>query len=418
MRDNGVSALARLPRSRCFMKIFLVLLLAYVLSQFYRAFLAIVAGDLGRDLGLNAADLGNISAIWFATFAIAQFPVGYALDRLGPRRTISGFMIVAVVGAALFALATGFYTTLLAMALIGIGCSPILMGSMYYFARSYPAERFAMLSSFMIGFGAAGNLLGATPLAVAVEAFGWRASMGGIAAVTALSALLALLLLRDPPKVEGAGPTGGMIAGLKEIASLRTLWLLLPITFVSYAIVIATRSLWIAPYFAEVHGFTVTQTGNAALVMAITMSLGALAYGPIERLIGDAKTTVVIGSVLTTICYLLVGFFGTASAVASVVLIAAVGAFGLTYGIIMAHGRLFFPPHLIGRGVTFLNFAFIAGAGIAQWLSGMFVQSSLDAGVPSADIYAMLYIAFGVSMALSTAIYLGTPARPKAEPRV
>ena len=397
------------------MKIFLVLLVAYTLSQFFRAFLAIVAGDLSRDLGLNAANLGSISAIWFATFALAQFPVGLALDRLGPRRTIAGFMVLAVIGAAALSLATGFVGALVAMALIGIGCSPILMGSLYYFARSYPAERFAMLSSLMIGFGSAGNLLGATPLALAVEAFGWRESMAGIAAITAVSAIMSLLLLQDPPRSFDGQQGGGFIAGLREIASLRALWLLLPITFVSYAIVIATRSLWIAPYFADVHGFTVTQTGNAAFVMAVTMSLGALAYGPIERMIGDAKRTVLIGSALTSLCYFLVGTFGSASAVASVALIAAVGAFGLTYGIIMAHGRLFFPPHLLGRGVTFLNFAFIAGAGIIQWLSGIFVQASADMGRAETEVFSMLFITFGAALAVSTLIYAATPARPKVE---
>ncbi len=414
---NGAHAGNKGPRpgfpQRVQMKIFLVLLLAYTLSQFFRAFLAIVAGDLSRDLGLNAADLGSISAIWFAAFALAQFPVGYSLDRLGPRRTIAGFMVLAVIGAGLMSLATGFVSALVAMALIGVGCSPILMGSLYYFARSYPAERFAMLSSFIIGFGAAGNLLGSTPLAVSVEAFGWRWSMAGIALITAVSALTSLALLRDPPSVAGERPTGGMIEGLVEIASLRTLWLLLPITFVSYAVVIATRSLWIAPYFSDVHGFSVTQTGNAALAMAVTMSLGALAYGPIERAVGSAKTTAVLGSVLTSICFLAIGFLGHDSATASVVLIAAIGAVGLTYGIIMAHGRLFFPTHLLGRGVTFLNFAFIAGAGITQWLSGIFVQARVDAGARADEIYAMLFIAFGAAVAIATLIYLGTPARPK-----
>ena len=65
------------------------------------------------------------------------------------------------------------------MALIGIGCSAALMGSLYLFARTYPLERFAMLCSLLIGLGAAGNLAGATPLALASEAFGWRAAMRG-----------------------------------------------------------------------------------------------------------------------------------------------------------------------------------------------------------------------------------------------
>ena len=58
-----------------------VLLFAYVLSQFFRAFLAIVAADLTRELGLDAAQLGTLSAVWFAAFAVTQFPVGVTLDR-------------------------------------------------------------------------------------------------------------------------------------------------------------------------------------------------------------------------------------------------------------------------------------------------------------------------------------------------
>jgi MFS family permease len=142
---------------------FLVLLAAYTLSQFYRSFLAIVAGELTRTLGLDAADLGSVSAIWFAAFALAQFPVGWSLDRLGPRRTLAGFMAMAVLGAAWFARAGSLADCLVAMALIGIGCSPVLMASLYVFGRTYPPERFAMLASLVIGLGSVGNLLGATP---------------------------------------------------------------------------------------------------------------------------------------------------------------------------------------------------------------------------------------------------------------
>jgi sugar phosphate permease len=60
------------------------LLFAYILSQFYRAFLAVIAVDLARDLSLDAAGLGNLSAIWFAAFALAQFPLFLSPFLLGP----------------------------------------------------------------------------------------------------------------------------------------------------------------------------------------------------------------------------------------------------------------------------------------------------------------------------------------------
>ena len=190
------------------MPAFLALLFAYVLSQFYRAFLAVVASDLSRDLGLGPAELGMISAVWFVTFAFAQFPVGWALDRFGPRRTIAGFMTAAVAGAGLLSLATGYAGALAAMALIGVGCAPVLMGSMYLFGRIYPAHRFTMLSSLMLGLAAAGNLLGATPLALAAEALGWRTAIAGTAAVTALAVAVVFAVIRDPPMVAAEAMAG------------------------------------------------------------------------------------------------------------------------------------------------------------------------------------------------------------------
>ena len=397
--------------------IFATLLFAYTLSQFFRAFLAIVSVDLSRDLGLDSAQLGAVSAIWFAAFALAQFPVGYALDRYGPRRTIAYTMIIAVLGCGLMAAATGFVSALMAMAAIGIGCSAILMGSLYLFARNHAAEKFAMFTSLFVGLGALGNLLGTTPLALAVELVGWRWSMVGITAITALSTLLAFLVLRDPERIDSSDGSGGMIAGLVEIVSLRTLWLILPITFVSYAVVIATRSLWIAPFFAEVHGYSVTATGNAALLMAVTMSIGALAYGPLERILRDTKRTAVIGSAVTAGAYFALAGFGAQSAAASVALIGLIGAAGLTYGIIMAHARLFFPRHLIGRGVTFMNFVFISGAGIIQWISGQFINASERAGLDAGERYATLYGAFGLLVAAALVLYLFAPARPKPQGR-
>ncbi|WP_371877299.1 MFS transporter [Alsobacter ponti] len=390
---------------------FSILLFAYVLSQFFRAFLAIVAGELSRDLGLDAAQLGDLSAVWFASFALAQFPVGLALDKLGPRRTMGLFFVLAVAGAGAFAAATSFTGALAAMALIGVGCSPVLMSSMYVFGRLYPPERFAMLSSLMIGLGSAGNLLGAAPLAWSVQAVGWRASMAAIAAVTALSCALAVLLLRDPPALPTKHEHASFRAGLGQILRLRVLWLMLPLALTSYAVVIAVRSLWIAPFLGQVHGFDAAERGNAALVMAVAMSLGALAYGPVERYLGDARLTCLIGGVVTGLALLALGMLGDRSAALALALLAFIGAAGLSYGILMAHARTFFPPGLLGRGVTFMNFLFIAGAGVVQWASGRFVRAGGEAGDAPSLVFGQLHTVFGALLLAACAVYAFAPSR-------
>ena len=66
---------------------FVLLVAAYVLSQFFRSFLPVLTGALERDVGADAADLSNAAGVWFLAFAAMQLPVGWAgLARAGRRR--------------------------------------------------------------------------------------------------------------------------------------------------------------------------------------------------------------------------------------------------------------------------------------------------------------------------------------------
>ena len=92
-------------------------------------------------------------------------------------------------------------------------------------------------------------------------------------------------------------------------------------------------------------------------------------------------------------------------------LFAAIGAAGFTYAILMAHARVFFPAHLLGRGMTAVNFLFIAGAALAQSGSGWFIGAQRAAGVDAATTFANLHYVFAALLLASVAIYALTPER-------
>jgi predicted MFS family arabinose efflux permease len=392
--------------------VFVALLPAYVLSIFYRSFLSVIAGPVMADLSIGPAEFGLLGAAWFIAFALAQFPVGWALDRLGPRRTVAVTMAIGSAGAFLFALAGDATTATAGMALIGLGCSPIFMSSLYLFARTQAAARFALLTSVFIGLGSLGNLAGAAPLALAAQAYGWRPTMLAFAAAFLLSTLLAVALVRDPPPVtDGSGKHEGLLQGLKSIVAIRPLWLLAPITLTGYAIVATARGLWIAPFMTQTHGLGAVAAGHAALVMAITMTGGAFLYGALQKWFGRSKPLVAWGTVVTGLGFALLALFGEGSALTATVLFAVVGAAGFTYAILMAHARVFFPEHLVGRGMTFVNFLFIAGAAAVQFGSGWFIAAQRASGRDAVAAFANLHWAFAVLLLLSTAIYLFTPEK-------
>lgn len=76
------------------------LILAYTLSQFYRAFLAVLSPVLQAELGAGPEDLAISSGMWFLTFALMQIPIGGALDRIGPRRTVAVLLALGGAGGA------------------------------------------------------------------------------------------------------------------------------------------------------------------------------------------------------------------------------------------------------------------------------------------------------------------------------
>jgi predicted MFS family arabinose efflux permease len=291
------------------------------------------------------------------------------------------------------------------MGLIGLGCAPIYMGALYIFGRMFAADRFALLASWMLAFGSGGSLLATTPLAFVAEQIGWRAAFVGIAVVTALSSALIALLIKDPPRVikPVAGRSGW--AEFRDLLSIRALWPLLPLIAISYAVVIAERGVWIGPYLAEVYGLPPVLRGNAAFLIAAATIAGTFVIGALDRFV-SRKTLVAVGSGVACTLFVALWIWPTLPLSMAVGAVALIGAFGTTYAVLMAHGRTFLPDHLLGRGITLMNFTFMTGAAGVQLVSGQVVDALKAAGKSSADVFATLHLGFGVALLLATLVYL------------
>lgn len=269
-----------------------VLLAAYVLSQFYRAFLAVLAPVLAAEIGATADDLARANGIFFLAFAAMQIPVGAALDRIGPRRTTAVLVAVGAAGAALMATAAGPLAVNLAMVLVGVGMSPVLMALYYLFARVWPAAMFGTLAGAALGFGSLGNILGTLPLAHAVGAFGWRPTLWALAAATAVVAGLTLWRVPDPPR---AAVPEGRRESVLTLLRVPALWAILPLMLVNYVPAAGLRGLWLGPYLADIHGAGIATIGWVTLAMGLAMIAGNFAYGPLDRVFGTRKGVVLGG---------------------------------------------------------------------------------------------------------------------------
>lgn len=383
------------------------LIIAYCLSQFFRAFLAVLAPVLRDDLGTTTADLAAASGLWFACFALMQLPVGWALDTLGPKRTASAlFTLGAVGGCAVFATAQGPGGILLAMAMIGVGCSPILMATYYIFARTFSAAIFGTLAGVTVGVSSLGNLLSAAPLALMVDALGWRETLWISAGFTLLIALAIALFVRDPAKPEGEGK-----GSFAELIRIRSIWPIYVGMLICYAPMAGIRGLWISPYITDRFGATLEQVGTATLVMGLAMVTGSFLYGPADKVFGSRKRVIIGGNlIVATMClWLFVAPPGGLSV--AIAMFAIIGLFGASYPVVMAHGRTFLPQHLTGRGVSLMNLFGMGGAGVMQFASGP-THGALSVSIGPEAAYGTLFAIFAAAILLGLAAYAFSRERP------
>ena len=375
------------------------LILAYVLSQFYRAFLAVLAPSLAAELGADPKALAQASGLWFLAFALMQIPVGAALDRIGPRRTTAFLLAVGAAGAAVFASATSPFAISAAMLLIGAGCSSVLMASYFIFARLYAPALFGTLAGMVIGIGSLGNLGASLPLGWAVELWGWRAAVWALAGVTLVAAGAVAALVRDPPLA--ANSARGSVLDLLRMPAL---WPVLIMMAACYGPAAGIRGLWAGPWYADVFGAGAARIGVVTLVMGLAMVAGNFAYGPLDRLLGTRKWLIFGGNALMLAC--LAGLYVSAASdsLATLCLLAGVGFFGASFPVVMAHGRAFLPAHLTGRGVSLINLFGIGGAGLMQIATGKL--HTVVGAVPPEAPYAALFAFYAVIVALGLAAYL------------
>lgn len=387
------------------------LAVAYVLSQFYRSFLAVLTPQLTADIGADKADLSLASGIWFISFALMQFVVGVGLDRFGPRRTTALiFGVGATSGAWLFATAQTPTAVIAAMCMFGIGCSPVLMASLYIFARRFADSRFAIMTSSLVAFGNMGNVIGSSPLAAAVDVYGWRQVMAALGAISMVVALAIFALVKDP---EPATVKSDGLKGYITLLKSRVLWAIMIMTLLCYAPVAGIRGLWVGPYMDDLYQASGQLIGSVTLYMAVAMIVGSLIYGPLDKLLDTRKWVVFGGNLVVLLALLGLAWNPSSGVNTATLLMIAIGLGGTSYGVLMAHGKSFLPPHLLGRGVTLLNFCSIFGAGVMQFVTGQVMSSQTNASSP--ESYRLLFATYALFLCTAMVVYLfSKDAKPQA----
>lgn len=401
----------------------------FTYTFFQRTAPSAMVDSLMREFDVNAAALGNLSAVYFYAYAAMQIPAGVIFDRWGTRWILALAALASAGGAVLFALAPGIDAAIVGRLVVGLSGGMSYLGALALAMIWFPRERYALLVGLSMPFGIAGGVLGQAPFAALLQIVDWRDAILGTAGIAALLALLFWLSRSATPPADAARRAAAeagakrpaLLASLRHAAREPQTWALSLSGAFFVAPMFSFAGLWAVPYLMQVHGLERPAAAGAASLMLIGLGIGSILSGWLSNRWRRRKALFVAGIVAALAGWLVVvlvpGLPVAVHCLLYLLIGIAKGASVLTYIAAQDHAG----AATSGAGSAIINTFYLGGGAFAQYFIGLLLDlrwtGELVAGVriysPAAYDAALLAMpaSVGIALLLSLAIRESHPGR-------
>ncbi|OGP63066.1 MAG: hypothetical protein A2V65_03800 [Deltaproteobacteria bacterium RBG_13_49_15] len=301
--------------------VFFAICLVYFFVYFHRVSTSVIVKDLLDAFHTTATALGFMSSMYFYIYALEQPLVGYLSDKLGPRRVIGWWSVVAAIGCFIFAAAPGILWASFGRALIGFGVGGVYVPAIKAFSLWFEKKHFATMLGFLMSVGNFGAVIATTPLAWAADSYGWRATFLLIGAITLVLSVVTFKFTRDHDiSREKNNPDCGGDSGcdpgsnppfFQVLASWR-FWIISIIFFGIYGTVITLQGLWATPFLMTALNIERIPASRLNMLIPIGVIIGSPLVGwLIDSFSLNKRKTLAVIVILYSVTWAGIIFFST-----------------------------------------------------------------------------------------------------------
>jgi len=209
MMNNATS---KVSRTRA-LAAFVIGCLFFIYAFVHRVAPSVMTDDLMRDFTVGGSALGVLSAMYYYANVALQIPVGVLIDRFGPRRLMSGALLICACASLAMANSDSLLSASISRMLIGGSVAFAFVGTLTLLTFWFDAHRFATYAGILQSTGMVGAMLGQAPLQIVVEAFSWR---GATTLLAAIGFTLAVLTYAVIPRRSKQNAAQRVVAGCQQ----------------------------------------------------------------------------------------------------------------------------------------------------------------------------------------------------------
>lgn len=346
--------------------------LAYIVAVTNRTSFGVAGIDAVHRFHIGPTVLSLFTVLQLLVYAIAQVPVGLALDHFGARRMIASGALLMALGQLLLALSEQALPAILGRAIVGLGDAMTFISVLRITTAWFSANRVPLMTQITGLLGWFGQVLSAIPFAAILHLYGWHTAFNVLAIISFAAAAMTMSFLRESPGSPShlSWPTRESLS-----ASLQITWRdpAMHLGFWSHWTTPFSSSvftlIWGVPFLVKAEGYTKSAASNFLTLIVLFGALSGLILGHLTTRYAEhlANMTYVITgfqALAWLVTLLWPGRIPTGDIVVLLIMISAGGPGSL---IGFAHARRWIPIERIGTADGFIN-----GAGFISGLLAMF----------------------------------------------
>jgi MFS family permease len=297
--------------------VWLIASVFYAYQYILRVLPNIMLNNIMEQFDMSAATFGQFSGIYYIGYSLMHLPVGIMLDRYGPKKIMTGCILLTVIGMLPLIFSEYWIYPIVGRFLIGIGASAAILGVFKIIRMTFNEARFPRMLSLSVTIGLIGAIYGGGPVSYMLETFGYQLVIQLFAAIGLLLAVTTYCVIPDVK----ASPKATVIADIKEVLSNNKVILSCIFAGLMVGTLEGFADVWGTVFFKQVYGFDNTVAATMPSMIYIGMCFGAPVLTLIADKVGSYLATIIGAGITMAICFSLVLFLHLSSGILSLSLI-------------------------------------------------------------------------------------------------
>jgi len=380
--------------------------LYYCFAYLLRIYPSVIGTQLMQQYSITAQGLGLLTSFYYFAYAPMQLPVGIAVDKIGPRRSLMFACLIGISGTLLFSQTETFSVALLGRFLIGFGAAFAYVTALKIASVWLPKKYFATATGAITGFGMVSAALTVNSLTGIIHKYSYYNAMLVPTVVGLVMLVLIFLFVRDhDTRRRDLEETHAVsFKQLRHFLSLimrnKQMWLIGVVGAVLYLPASVFLDQWAIPYLETAHHLSKYQAAYAVSVMLGGWIISSFLTGAYSDAIQSRKQPLILGTIGALITSIVLLYVPNLSVNSVFVLMFIFGVFNGPHPLCFTLSKEINNPNLAGTAVAFANFVIMMGGFIFQPLVGKFLYALSD-GSTDAITGVAVYTANEYTTALS-----------------